>query len=686
MEFVVGDQSGLCKELFCSTGGNRRTRIIKKAKQDRSLAVTALCWTGPSGGSEVSEVALGRACGTVEAFATSSVVCESPLAVSASPGESPLDVPLRCFQLPSTPVSLSVIGSEAARAYTRSLICKSWLGSGITPGEAALRDELLPSDIDSGEADSSGSSSRSLLLAVGQKGHTCVVDWEGSFSARIIEQTSVTAGLLPDSRFGEGLTHVAVHFRPVEKEHSSDDSVLQRTPFESSFCCRAAYLLPGPVAAASSHPLCHSLLAFGGKENDAKVLDLDYGKILWTAKNVKHSFLGLRSDVAVTQIDWLLPVHPMVLAVGTAKGAMRFYDLRCQRRPVLEVCGATQENRPVTALCIRPTAEILRQKTDIRLALRSASETLASSSGFGQSKGALHAQDCAAGRNVLADSPIRHVFGDNANTKAAQDLLACCSGKDTATVYYADSYGMVYGLRVMGGTALLRLADKTCPKYNPSSYRSSGNVQLADQPDEIKRKLIVSMLEKQRERLTSKKNDHPISIASCIDLQLAAVPIGGFKGVMGAVVGLALDPAGERLLAVGMGRHAYIFDAKSRKLCFQVFLKQKLTCVLSGGGDAAGGVKHCTPSRAEVSSKAGGKTDSSSAESESDSDSGDSAIPGSDAEKRRRRILKELHAVPHDKVQEQGYNEHTDMGPSSRKRKHRPVEEPGNRRPKPHTK
>lgn len=49
MDFVVGDESGLCKEVRWLPDEIFRTRIIKKAKQSRSLAVKALCWTGPCG-------------------------------------------------------------------------------------------------------------------------------------------------------------------------------------------------------------------------------------------------------------------------------------------------------------------------------------------------------------------------------------------------------------------------------------------------------------------------------------------------------------------------------------------------------------------------------------------------------------------------------------------------------------
>ncbi|CDJ69646.1 hypothetical protein, conserved [Eimeria necatrix] len=654
MEFVIGDETGLCKELSWLSNETRRTRIIKKAKQSRSLGVTTLCWSGTPSGNEVSEIAVGRTCGSVEAFATSDVVCEAAVPATASLGESTLDEPLRSFQLPSAPVHISMISPEAVRAHTRSLLCKSWLGSGVTAGEASLRTALLSAatgDAASAAGDPSCSSSSRLLLAVGEEGHACVVEWEGIYNVRLVEKPNESAQqCAPEHEVVDREEmEVGVKFLPIGKKTNDGASPVQEAIVDTPSWCRAAYKLPGPIAAASTNPLCHSLLAFGGRENDAKVVDLDYGKLLWSAKNVKASFLGLRCQVAITQIDWLLPIHPMVIAVGTAKGALRFYDLRCQRRPVLEVCEATQERRPVTALCVRPTAEVLQTKTHMRVALARAAESSAvsvcrdvameglSSKGFDKD-----------GQFSKCKGPPEDQKGPScdATTAAdtAQEVLSRCSGKDTATVYYADSYGMIYGIRVQGGSALLRLADKTLPKYNPSSYRSLSDQPHAYHSAEVKRKLISAMLDKQRGKLTSRKNDHPVSAAACSDLQLAAVSVGGYKEAMGAIVGLGLDPAGEFLVAVGLGRYAYVFDAKSRKLREKVFLKQKLTCLLSGGGVGAGGVKRCTATKGSTHTKqeSGSSSDlNSSGEeqgSECDSSLASEAATDDETESSRRPV------------------------------------------------
>lgn len=644
MEFVVADESGLCKELSWLSEGTRRTRILKKAKQSRSLAVTALCWSGPSGGREASELAVGRACGTVEAFAASGIVCGAPLSTFLPSGEGDLDVPLRSFQLPSTPVTLSLIGSDAARANTRSLLCKSWLGSDVTPQAASLREALQPpSDTTEGLLPGTANSS-SLLLAVGQKGHACVVEWEGSFSARLLEQRNGKGEgvVVSDCVASEDVAHVPMYFKPIGKEPLAGTAVEEWPATGDSCCFRAAYLLPGPVEAASNHPFCRSLLAIGGKDNDAKVVDLDYGKLLWAAKNVKPSFLGVQSEVAVTQLDWVLSLHPMILATGNARGALRFYDLRCQRRPVLELCDATQERRPVTALCVRPADEVLQRHMDMRVALANAAETVASAEcrkctaeSSEQKKGA-RGPSHVTQKEASQGSPSHKSDMDSEAEKAASDLLASCSGKESAVVYYADSHGMVYGLRVVSGSTLLRLADRTCPKYNSSSYRSLEERPPAEKSPEEKRKLIFAMLEKQRQRLSSKKNDHPIAVAANPDLQLAAIPKGGFKGPVGAVAGLALDPAGERLIAVGLDRHAYVFDAKSRKLCGKAFLRQKLTTVLAGAGEAAGGVRRCSkPEGGDGGASTKGATDTAGHGLSSDADnSGPESETSADSDKK----------------------------------------------------
>ena len=125
--------------------------------------------------------------------------------------------------------------------------------------------------------------------------------------------------------------------------------------------------------------------------------------------------------------------------------------------------------------------------------------------------------------------------------------------------------------------------------------------------------------------------------------------------------GLRLDPAGERLIAVGLGRYAYVFNAKSRKLCeqvrfsscvlaaaagacvyatevkqitqvrvchaMQVFLKQKLTCLLAAGGESAGGIRQRAPTKEQTKSENNSdRSDASESELEigNDSDSDNS--------------------------------------------------------------
>ncbi|KAL8432891.1 hypothetical protein ACSSS7_004294 [Eimeria intestinalis] len=585
-----------------SKASNKAHAFIQSCRRSCLGVFVSVCVRRGRG---TSEVAVGRACGTVEAFATSwSEGFENAASGQRGCAASRLDVPLRFFQLPSTPVALASVGSQAARAYTRATLCKAWLGEDVTAGAAQLRELLqVPVSAQEEALSEQAAYSSNALLAVGNKGHACVVDWEGSFAVRLVEQPDGTEDekdCLSDGHAEGEPVEVPIVFKPIRSEAAQGSEPEQaRLMARGAFRCRAAYLLPGPVAAASSHPLCRSLLAVGGRHNDAKVVDLEQGKTLWAAKNVKPSFLGLAPEVAVTQIEWLLAMHPMILVVGNARGTLRFYDLRCQRRPVLEVCEATQERRPVTALCARPSPAVLKQQAEMRLALASAAESAAAAA-----HSSFTAQQDATGAGGSTRKAVppgkhgegSHCDGSNEGEKAkaltdATELLSACSGRETATVYYADSYGMVYGLRVVGGAALLRLADATCPKYNPTSYRSLGAPAEANWSSADRRRLIAQMLEKQRQRLTSKKNDHPAAAASCVALQIAAEPLGRYKGVMGAVVGLALEPSGEGLVAVGLGRHAFLFDARSRKLRGQASLKQKLTCLLAGAEGAVGRAK-----------------------------------------------------------------------------------------------
>eukprot|EP00929_Paragymnodinium_shiwhaense_P058603 TRINITY_DN29356_c0_g1_i1.p1 TRINITY_DN29356_c0_g1~~TRINITY_DN29356_c0_g1_i1.p1 ORF type:complete len:532 (+),score=157.57 TRINITY_DN29356_c0_g1_i1:120-1715(+) len=54
----------------------------------------------------------------------------------------------------------------------------------------------------------------------------------------------------------------------------------------------------------------------------------------------------------------------------------------------------------------------------------------------------------------------------------------------------------------------------------------------------------------------------------------------GFKGVMGSIRAVDVHCSGDALAAVGIGRHAYIFNVRKKKMSSKVYLKQKLCSVL----------------------------------------------------------------------------------------------------------
>lgn len=64
----------------------------------------------------------------------------------------------------------------------------------------------------------------------------------------------------------------------------------------------------------------------------------------------------------------------------------------------------------------------------------------------------------------------------------------------------------------------------------------------------------------------------------------------GYRGIMGSIRALDVHASGEAVVAVGLGRFAYIFETKNRakaSLIGKVYLKQKLCCVLFSNEDRA---------------------------------------------------------------------------------------------------
>ena len=103
-------------------------------------------------------------------------------------------------------------------------------------------------------------------------------------------------------------------------------------------------------------------VAYGGKENEAQVYCVETGKVIWTAKNVGNNFLDLREPVWVTDLAFLPEEDQRKLAICTAYGQVRLYDIRAQRRPVIdsrvtEVSGQVRLHDGVrlTSISISPT-------------------------------------------------------------------------------------------------------------------------------------------------------------------------------------------------------------------------------------------------------------------------------------------------------------------------------------------
>lgn len=56
--------------------------------------------------------------------------------------------------------------------------------------------------------------------------------------------------------------------------------------------------------------------------------------------------------------------------------------------------------------------------------------------------------------------------------------------------------------------------------------------------------------------------------------------VRGYKGIMGSIRSIDAHASGDAIAAVGLGRYAYIFDPRKKKMTNKVYLKQKLCSVL----------------------------------------------------------------------------------------------------------
>eukprot|EP01087_Luapelamoeba_hula_P024019 TRINITY_DN899_c0_g1_i1.p1 TRINITY_DN899_c0_g1~~TRINITY_DN899_c0_g1_i1.p1 ORF type:complete len:475 (-),score=128.10 TRINITY_DN899_c0_g1_i1:453-1877(-) len=91
--------------------------------------------------------------------------------------------------------------------------------------------------------------------------------------------------------------------------------------------------------------------AWGGKENELKIWDIETQTTTWQSKNVRHDFLDMRVPVWVKAIDYI-PEEPHKVVIGTALGQLRIYDIRStRRRPVVDT---TITENPITCLRVNP--------------------------------------------------------------------------------------------------------------------------------------------------------------------------------------------------------------------------------------------------------------------------------------------------------------------------------------------
>jgi len=105
------------------------------------------------------------------------------------------------------------------------------------------------------------------------------------------------------------------------------------------------------IFAVKQHKKQCNYVAFGGKENNMKVYDIEHlEKPVFIAKNVRNDFLDLRQPVWVNAIDFIGDEENRIV-VGTGHHKVQLYDTRKQRRPIDEILW---EEYPITAISLGP--------------------------------------------------------------------------------------------------------------------------------------------------------------------------------------------------------------------------------------------------------------------------------------------------------------------------------------------
>ncbi|CEL99125.1 unnamed protein product [Vitrella brassicaformis CCMP3155] len=371
-----------------------------------------------------------------------------------------------------------------------------------------------------------------------------------------------------DSDDGEGVT---------VKQEEPDDEGEQQEEAEASggeqdgrpppfviMSCR----LPGPIAAVVSDPLCPSRVAFGGADNDVKVADLRTCEMEWAAKNVKNDELDLRVPVNVTAVAFLSHLSlgrptSHVIATASLSGRLRIYDISQQRRPLVDV-GVSEQ--PVVCVAVQPvfrsisagwsdvSHRVVKEETEV-------------------ARPAKRRKTGAAG-GVADDEITEYVIDDD------EDLPQDGSNKQPQEDPAADAMRANTTLYASAVPPSCRKAEEQDAAREetpaPADNSATSAVILVGNTVGALLKYRVTA----RREIKAGKRKKQQGEAPAASVAYSADMVGGYAGVMGGIKAMCCHESGEYVLAVGLGRHAYIFHNQSRKLMTKVYLKQKLTAAL----------------------------------------------------------------------------------------------------------
>uniref|UniRef100_A0A0G4G3E8 Ribosome biogenesis protein NSA1 n=1 Tax=Chromera velia CCMP2878 TaxID=1169474 RepID=A0A0G4G3E8_9ALVE len=408
------------------------------------------------------------------------------------------------------------------------------------------------------------------LLSMDSEGHLAVLSWDETEvfddieAALCFPSSSVSASVASSSSSSSASASASGALRdptqvkkrkkeePAVKKEEDGDSDDETPPLP--LYVKAHWRQRGPVRTAAVDPLCRSKVVFGGEENDVQLFDCKAGVKVWEAKNVRNDELDLRVPVHVCSLLFCSKLSPACIACGTYSGSMRLYDPRAQRRPVADVQLAKppRDPRPLIAIASSP---LLRTFVD--------AETEA---------GAMQSASTGAGR----------LFEDRL-------------GRERELLYVGDTIGglLKVDVRRWQAESIEEKLDRIKEEERTGKAPTTGTDAFVwkKEKERVERE-VKAKLEKKKERQKARESEGGGDSATASGAEedgtgkkggrfLHEVKmVGGFKEVMGAIRGLAVHADGRHLLAVGLGRRAFFFDAGSRQKMKDMYLTQKQLCCL----------------------------------------------------------------------------------------------------------